>query len=141
MRPWSVSSIVPPSSSSSGAGALRSGAARRVFSSIRRMTAASSGTDGREITRWWGSTRRQEAGEQGQGHGLGPPADLVDRSGARGTAAGTRTALERLAAPRQELRQHLEDALGQPDATGLVVVEVDGGRELLGLQQPCAGRF
>src|SRR5262249_33816289 len=43
--------------------------------------------------------------------------------------------LKRLESASKQIRQDLEDALGQSDATGLIVVEVDRWRELGRLQQ------
>src|SRR4030095_17261160 len=70
-----------------------------------------------------------------QGARLGATADLVHGPHARGTAPRTRAGLERLEALGEELRQHLEDALGEPDAARLIVVQIDGRGELVALHE------
>ncbi len=62
--------------------------------------------------------RRNEPPEQREGHGLGAAADLVHRSHAGRASGPASAALDRLEAPRQQIGQHLEDALGEADAPG-----------------------
>src|SRR5712692_4894063 len=81
------------------------------------------------------SAPKNETLENIEGDGLGLAAHFVHRPRARRAAAPAATGLEGLEPPRQEIRQHLEDALGQADAPRLVVVEVDGGREVLTLAE------
>src|SRR3970282_2773400 len=79
--------------------------------------------------------------EQVERHRRGPAADLVHGAHTGRTARGTGAALERLEAAREQLGQHLEDALGEPDAARLVVVEVDGRGELVALDELGAHRL
>ena len=82
-----------------------------------------------------GQRRRTSRLRRAERHRLGATADLVHGPHARGTAARTRAGLERLEAFGEQLRQHLEDALGEADAARLVVVEVDGRGELVALHE------
>src|SRR5262249_24366567 len=83
--------------------------------------------------RW--SAAADEACEETQSHRLGATADLVYRPHARGATGRTRAGLERLQPAGKEIRQHLEDALGKPNAPRQVVIEVNGGRELVALHE------
>src|SRR5215472_18517416 len=81
------------------------------------------------------SAATHESLEESQGYRLGATADLVHRSHARRAAGRTRAGLERLHPTGEKIGQHLEDTLGEPDATRQVVVEVDRGRELVALHE------
>ena len=102
----------------------------RLFASMRRMTrlrsARSASLTGAQ-TAQRRATRRLRSAER---HRLGAAADLVHGPHAGGTAAPAGAALERLEPAREQIGQHLEDALGEADAARLVVVEVDGRGEL-----------
>ena len=65
-----------------------------------------------------GSAPAGEALEKCERHRLGAAADVVHRPHARRTPAAAGAGLERLARAREQIGQHLEDALGEADAPG-----------------------
>src|SRR5712692_11336653 len=132
--PLSVSSTLPPRRSSSEP-VRRKGAGARLLASRRRMTSLRSEMEGFCATRMAELAAGDEPLEERQGNGLGATANLVHATEAGWAARGARAGLEDLESTREQVGQHLEDALGQPDAAGLVVVEIDGGRELVALDE------
>src|SRR5207244_4388593 len=132
--PLSVSSTLPPRRSSSEP-VRRKGAGARLLASRRRMTWLRSEREGFCVTRTADLAEGDEPLEKRQGNGLGAPADLVHGPDAGRAARGARAGLEDLEPAREQVGQHLEDALGQPDAAGLIVVEIDGGGELVSLDE------
>ncbi len=105
------------------------GAESGVFASMRRMTRRQIG----EIARSRGRTASapgHEALEERRARPAWPggrPRSPGPRT--RDSRAGSAQASSVSRPAREQLRQHLEDALGEPDAARLVVVEVDRRRE------------
>src|SRR5262245_9338885 len=134
--PRSVSSTAPPTSSSS-VPARRGGeaAATRVRSSMRRMTWRSSAGMATGASGAAASAGGREPPQDGEGDGLGAATHLVHRTHTRRASRAAGAGLEGGERLDEELREDLEDALGEADAAGLAVVEVERGSELFRAQE------
>ena len=106
----------------------------RLLASRRRMTRRRS--EMASLTR--GRTRQRRATSRlsrASATGLARRPTSFTGPTQEGQPAGHAQALERLEAAREQLGQHLEDALGEPDAARLIVVEVDRRGELVALHE------
>src|SRR5262249_40860001 len=122
--PPPVSTTSPPTRRSIGSWTGR--VARPV--SMRRVTRRSSSSGRERPFRAAG-----ELTEEGSGGGLGSSAHLVHGPHARGASEAAGASPERVPAALEQQREDIEHPLGETDAAGVAVVEVDRRVEALGL--------
>src|SRR5262245_12937630 len=130
--PSGVSWSSPPTSCSMASGAGRGWRLPSILRMIRRRSSsvlARSPTSAGELT------------EQRGGRCLGATPNLVHGTDARGATPPAWTGFEGLQAAAEQVGQNIEDALGEPDAAGVRIVEIDRRIEALGGHEPLLRRF